>query len=590
MPLLCPIRRVMSTGVRRIDSLKIPCCRNLWNLVKLSFPVPFFPFLFRFSCTMARGVDLTLQVIAQSKNQAAVGLLESAFQSTSEIVRKLVGSILVSRRSGKGLEVIIRNFDPTNAYIVGLVNNNRDKLMPGLHGAIVDKDIDLARKAFRLAYTQNFYEVLPTLAAYYLGSGSQEKGGLSLRTDFLKFLDKYTAALEKNNPAEHHVLYSTVLPEFTKILTQKIKEYRFTRNELTLLVYLRLYPFFLEAGADRDLYLQLRLPNSPIYVSAYRRLLKESEPYLFQLITRCFNRLNPPPFVPQVIAGRADIPFLKAFLKGIKQPVTLELKTNLAKLPALTWINQISSYLGQLDEESQCGLVLLLQNIELKTEELSALLLKIFEHCSGAGRAAVLSALAPFSGAEIDRLVWNAAGDPDPAVQVEALTQLSSREISGAPARMVQFIGSPHEQVRDTIHELLPNFRFSRFLQTFDQLDDESRRRMFNVVRSLDKRTPSELTKMLCADEPILKAKALLCIDYCREIVPLVEEALCEILMSSEVPTLRSKAAEQLVAGRRESSRTVLVQALHRDESPEVRAVAKKSLEERPASWAAPKN
>ena len=534
---------------------------------------------------MTRGIDLTLQVIAKSKNQAAVGLLESAFQSTSGLVRQLTGTILVSRRSGRGLEAIIRNFDPHNSEHVELVNNNRDKLIPGLHGAIVDKDISLARQAFRLAYTQNFYEVLPTLTAYCLGPVSHEQTGLSLHADFLKFLHKYTTALEKNDPSEHPLLYNNILPELSRLLVQKIKEYRFTRHELTLAVYLRLYPFFTEAGTDRDLNMQLRLPNSPVYVASYRRLLRESEPYLFQLITRCLDRLNPPPVVPQIISERADIPFLTALFKNIKTPLSLEFKTNLANLPALAWIGQIDSFLDKFDAEAQCGLVLLLQNVKLTEDELQECLLKIFEYGTSDGRVAALSALAAFSGAQVDRLFWDASGDADPTVQVEAMTQLNAREIPGTASRIMQFIESPHAEVRDTIPKLLPNFRFNRFMQTFEQLDDDRRRRMFNVVRQLDKQTPEELTKMLHTDEPMIRAKALLCIDYCLEIVPLLEEALCEILIRDEMPRLRSKAAEQLVAGRQDESRMTLVQALHRDVSPDVRAAAKNSLAKRPAYW-----
>ena len=534
---------------------------------------------------MARGVDLTLQLVAQSKNQAAVGLLESAFQSTSEAVRKLAGQILVTRRSGQGLETIIRNFDPTDPDLVELVNHHRDKIIPGLHGAIVSKDTDLARQTFRLAYTQNFYEVLPTLATYCLGPGAQEATSGSTNTDFLKFINKYVAALDKNDPSEHHLLFNVILPEVSKILAHKIKEYRFTRQELTLTIYLRLYPFLADAGVDRDLNLHLRLSNSPVYVAAYRRLLRESEPYLFQLITRCLDRLNPPPIVPQVISERADIPFLTALFKSIKAPLSLELKTNLANLPPLAWVGQISAFLHEFDTDAQRGLVLLLQNINLKEDVLQSCLLKIFENGTREGRVAALSALAVFSGAEINRLVWDAAGDRDPSVQVEALSLLNTREVPGAASRIIQFAESPHEEVRDTIQKLMPNFRFSRFMQTFEQLDDEHRRRMFNVVRQLDKQTPKELTSMLLTGEPIHRAKALLCIDYCSEIVPLVEDALCDVLARDEMPKLRSKAAELLVAGRRDASRTVLVQALHRDVTPEVRSAAKKSLENRPTYW-----
>ena len=534
---------------------------------------------------MARGIDLTLQVIAQSKNRAAVGVLESAFQSTNETVRKHASAILVLRRSGQGLEAIIRSFDPADSDLVKLVNDNRAKLIPGLHGAIVADDTALARQAFRLAYSQNFYEVLPTLAAYCLGPGSQDKSSLSLNNDFLKFLDKYTVALVKNNPSEHQLLYNHILPEFSKILVPKVKEYRFSRNDLTLTVYLRLYPFFSEAGVDRDLYIQLRLPNSPVYVAAYRRLLKESEPYLFLLMTRSLDHLNPPPLVPQIISERADIPFLTALFKSIKKPLTLELKTNLASLPPLAWVGQIDSFLDKFDEEAQCGLVLLLQNIELTEDELQTHLVKIFEFGNGEGRIAALSALATFTGANIDRLIWDASGHEDPTVQVEALTQLHSRAVPHAVSRIMQFVESPHEEVRDAIQRMLPHFRFNRFVQTFDQLDDESRRRMFMVVKQLDKQTPVELTKMLASDEPMVRAKALVCIDYCRDIVPLVEDALCDILSRDQVPKLRCRAAEQLVAGRRDESRMTLVQALHRDGNPEVRAAAKNSLANRPAYW-----
>ena len=538
-----------------------------------------------FPLTMARGIDITLQVISKSKNQAAVSLLESAYRSTNETMSKLVGKILVTRRSGQGLEAIIKNFDPTDPDHVELVNENRAKIIPGLHGAIVDKDIALARQAFRLAYTQNFYEVLPTLTAYCLGPGGQDGSGLSLNNDLLRFLNKYTAALAKNDPSEHQLLYNNLLPEFSKILIRKIKDYRFTKHELTLTVYLWLYPFLSENGVDRDLNLQLRLSNSPAYVSTYRRLLKESAPYLFLLITRCLDRLNPPPIVSQIISERADIPFLDMLFKSIKKPLSLELKTNLANLPPPAWIDQIASFLDQFDSEAQCGLVLLFQNMKLNEEELQTHLQKIFEHGSGEGRAAALSALGVFSGADIDRLVWDAAGDEDPAVQIEALMQLNAREIPNAAARIMQFVESPHEEVRNAIQKLLPNFRFNRFMQTFDQLDDERRCRMFNVVRQLDKQTPNELSKMLSTNEPLIRTKALRCIDYCRDIVPLVEDALSDVLVRDEVPQLRCKAAEMLVGGRWEESRSALVQAFHRDENADVRAAAKTSLENRPTNW-----
>ena len=106
---------------------------------------------------MTRSIELTMQVIGKSKNQAADDLLEAAFQSTHEGVRTLAGNILASRRSGKGFDTIIQNFDPNDPYYTALVQNNREKLLPGLRGAIVSKDSDIAEQAFQFVYSQNIF-------------------------------------------------------------------------------------------------------------------------------------------------------------------------------------------------------------------------------------------------------------------------------------------------------------------------------------------------------------------------------------------------------------------------------------------------
>ncbi|MDR0328659.1 MAG: hypothetical protein LBI05_10230 [Planctomycetaceae bacterium] len=534
---------------------------------------------------MIRGIDLTLRVVAKSKNHAAAGLLESAFQSTSKAVRKLAGPILVTRQSGEGLDSVIRNFDPTDPDHITLVKENRAALIPRLRGAVVDPDISLAQRAFRLAYTQKFYEVLPTLATYCLGPGAQDGNALSLNIDFLKFLTKYTDALTKKDSSDYQLLYTHLLPELAKILVKKVKDYPLTQSELTLTVYLWLYPFFTETGVDRDMYVQLRLSSSPVCVAAYRRLLKETTPCYFLLVTRCLDRLNPPPIISQTVAERGDFPFLEMLFKSMKKPLSTELKTNLTNLPSLTWIGQIDSFLDQLDTEAQCGLVLMLQNVKQKDGELKSILLNIFGTGKGEGRTAALSALANFSGTDINRLVWDASGDDDPSVQVEALTQLYNRKIPHALSRIAQFAESPHEMVRNAIQKLLPDFRFNQFMQSFDKLDEESRRQMFSIVRLLDKQTTGELSKMLMDNTPVVRAKALMCIDSGRSIVPLLEDTLCEVLVHDKMSQLRCKAAELLVDGRRNESRVTLVQAFHRDESPEVRTAAKTSLENRPTNW-----
>jgi hypothetical protein len=279
-----------------------------------------------------------------------------------------------------------------------------------------------------------------------------------------------------------------------------------------------------------------------------------------------------------------DIPFIAFFLKNLEKPISLSMKANLAKLERIKWLDSFQNLLASLEEDAQSGLVLLIQNIGLSEAEIQIKLLTIFRSGKSKARLDALTALMQFSGEQIDRLVWDASGDTDPEVQVEALSSLGERNISNSNSRILQFADSPDEHVRETVQKLMPNFKFSRFFEMFDRLSEEQRRTMFNLVKILDSQTVDSLTKILTIGEPMEQAKALVCIDY-GGMVPVLEDSLCNILSKGEIPVIRVKAAELLAAGQRELSRSTLVQALHRDPVPEVRAAAKASLEKRPTYW-----
>jgi hypothetical protein len=115
-------------------------------------------------------------------------------------------------------------------------------------------------------------------------------------------------------------------------------------------------------------------------------------------------------------------------------------------------------------------------------------------------------------------------------------------------------------------------------------LTDEQRQTTLKLIRKVDANFNVEISEILMTGTDIEKAKALLCIDA-NAIAPQIEDALCSLLLTNENPHIRVKIAEQLASGRKEESRITLVQVLHRDTNPKVRAAAKSSLERRPVSW-----
>jgi hypothetical protein len=529
---------------------------------------------------MANSINITIQTLARSKNKSAIPLLDQALDSSSKAIRKSVGKQLINLAGIKNIGKLINKFDPADEIMVNLFNAHREKISSALRLAIAGKDPYLARNAFRVVYTQNYFEILPSMLMTFLDQSKTEEELSVLSEGILKLVGKYVRALEERK--NRRLLYETILSEVSSVLFRGLRDFRRNDPDLFIHVFLQLYPFLTDKHSA--LIKLLYISSSILYGSIHHFLLSGRDSSIFRFVVYCLDNPNPPPVVLTMFSKRFDMPFITYFLKNIEKPISLSLKTNLIAVQPIEWLNPFRSLLDRLDEQAQAGLVTLVQNIALPENEIHQKLLDLFHYGMGKGRLEALMALAQFSGAEIDQLIWDAGGNSDPDIQAKALELLSKRSIQNANFRILQFANSPHETVRETIQKLLPDFRLPRFFEMFDQLTEEQRRSMLNMVKVLDPQMVNELSRILIVGEPRDKAKALLCIDYGSMVLAL-EDSLCGVLAKGEVAAIRVKAAELLVAGRRDLSRSTLVQALHRDPDPTVRAAAKKSLEKRPPQW-----
>jgi HEAT repeat protein len=529
---------------------------------------------------MASSISITTLTLAFSKNKSAVSLLEKALDSSSKEVRKSAGNQLINMTGIKNVWKLINKFDPADEIMVSLFNAHREKVFSALRAAITGDDPYLARNAFRVIYTQRYFEILPIMLTAFLDQDRSEEENNSLSEGILKLTEKYVRALDERKHRKR--LNEMVLSEVVTALLRGLKDFHRNDPDLFILVFLQLYPFLTDKHSA--LTKLLYVPSSALYGVVHHFLLSGREPYVFRFFVHCFSNSNPPPIALTIFSKRFDMPFIAYFLKNLEKPISTSLKINLAAVRPIEWLNSFRALLDRLDEQAQAGLVLLVQNVGLSDNEIQSKLLDLLHYGKTMSRLEALTALSRFSGEEIDQLIWDAGGDADPNIQANALVLLSKRNIQNANFRILQFANSPHDIVRETIQKLLPDFRLLRFFEMFDQLTEEQRRSMFNVVKVLDSQMVNELARILIVGEPRDKAKALFCIDYGSMVLAL-EDSLCSVLAKGELAAIRVKAAELLAAGQRDLSRSTLVQALHRDPDPTVRTTAKNSLEKRPPPW-----
>jgi hypothetical protein len=529
---------------------------------------------------MTKGIDITIQTLAKSKNKAAGHLLDLAAQSSDAEVKKQAGREIMSGRGKRAVSELIRKYDPLDEEINVLFKSNRDRALAALRNAVVGNDKQLCRNALWIAENLQFYELIPSLLTVYM---DQQEGvdSAAVSTAVVKLLGQLTSALDERK--NKRTLYGIILPDILGVVNRCVRDYHRNDPPFILQVFLALYPYIPDED-ELNLKRFVRDPALPAYLPLQKILLTSSDKNLYRFIFYCLDNIDPPAVAVSVFSHRTDADFLAYIFGEVHELLSFDFENNVKKIKGLAWKEQLEGILPLLPEPPQLGLIKLLDHLALPSAEYRKILMQVFQGGRPASRLAALKSLAKVEGEDIDQFIWQQTESTDPDIQAEALSLLKVRDLPRAAARIVQFIDSPNAAVRIAVRKLLPEFRFERFFENFDQMTEEQRRVTSHLVKKIDENMPEEVSEILKTGTPIQKAKALLCTEY-SGIVALTEDALCDVLTKGESPALRCKAAELLAQGQREISRGTLVQAFHRDGDQRVRDAAKESLEKRPAAW-----
>jgi hypothetical protein len=322
----------------------------------------------------------------------------------------------------------------------------------------------------------------------------------------------------------------------------------------------------------------------PAYAGLEKFVLSVVDNRIFEIIFEQMNERDPFPFTLTAFSKRCDSAFLSYIFKRLSESATDTMRVNIQGLKRLEWVVDAGKYIAGWSDEVQLGYLQVVRKLNISAINLSAMLLDVFRLGKAKARIVALAEIAKIAGEPVDQLIWKAAEDSDPNIQIAALHLLKRRNVPNATLRILQFANSQNADVRNTVQSLIPEIKLSNFLDAFESLNEEQRIRRFQVIYASNPAVVEELKSVLLLGEPIMKAKGLICVEYGNLISPM-EDIIGDILSKGETPALRCKAAQLLANGNRELSRSLLVQSLHRDPSPEVRETAKKSLEKRPPTW-----
>jgi HEAT repeat protein len=318
----------------------------------------------------------------------------------------------------------------------------------------------------------------------------------------------------------------------------------------------------------------LQDPYHSAFVVLVEMLSKTRHTAAIGLLLSFLDDPRAPSAVLSVVSKRSDLTFLRRFLSKVGREPTGPVARNLKRIETLVWARD-PAVLDSCDDLEQAAAVRVATVSGIPRAQAYSLVEHVLQHGKPGGRRAAAEALDQFRGADANLVALEALDDEDPEVQAKVLAQLRSRGIPGALARLVEMIGCPHEVVRNAARKCLAEFTFSRYLASFDLLDDEVRTSTGDLVKKVDPQTAAMLRTELGS---LVRSRRLRGVAVARALgmVRQVEDAILAQLQDED-HLVRAEAAAALGDSLSTAARDALTGALD-DRSPAVRDAAMRSL------------
>jgi HEAT repeat protein len=519
---------------------------------------------------MSGGLDITLGVLAATRNEAATSVLVAALESPHAPIQEGALRALADRRSLSAQLAILSRWSGLPARWRAIVTEKPGRLASAMRDAILGTDEPLCASACDAALALREYDLMPALikTATTPESPSADLAAHTMLRLAQVLCDEIAQSGEWKGRRDPQLFRVQVL----SALELAIQRYADHNRKEVVEAFLML--------ANRDnatLKRILRQPLDRCHRAIVECLTHSSRPTVMRLLLSFFDDSRAPRAAMGALSHRDDEAFVGALLRRIGYEPSAGAKANLRRMNRLDWLQSDVTRLKSMDEAAQHAAVQAVVAAGIGRNDALAVIRFLTTEGKPAGRRAAVAALAQYPGADANQLVLQALEDNDPHVQAAAIAQLRHRGLPGSMATLIGALDNPHEVIRATARQCLREFSFARYLTAFDAMDDDIRRSTGQLVRKVEPHTPRLLAEELAAPtrsrklRAIAVAQALQCVDE-------VEQELHKLL-SDDDHMIRAAAAVALAQAPTELTRQALREALL-DSSVAVHNAAEASLAE----------
>jgi len=525
---------------------------------------------------MSQGWQTTWDRLARSQNGSADDLLLRQLDANDPDVWQGAMETLLRRRSKAGPRELLRRWHSLDVAIKQLVQFGSSQFMGALRDAVVSDDDRMVENACQAACDLGEYDLISPLihVAEDVSSTNRDLAAATVLELSEMLYEELTAPRDYAKRCDPQLIRGRLLGGLEKSVNRFRKH---SRPELVA-------AFLCLAKRDNGTLTRLlNDPHDPAYLCHVDQLTHSSQNSVIQLSLNFLESNRLPSSVINVFSRRADMAFIEQLLDRFQGTLSKAVRANLKRIEKLPWISK-DTLIENLDGPRQAAAVRLVSASGTNRSSVFKFVRRLLQHGKSQGRAAAAEVLAEYNGSEPNRLTLRSISDPSPDVQAHAVRQIRRRGIPGALTRLLEFVESPHEVVREAARSCLPEFRFDRYLASFDVLDDAVRQTTGKLVFKVDPTVRQELVKELDALARSRRLRGLQIVQA-MQIVARVEDRVLELL-SDDDHMVRAEAARALEWSIESATYAALQRALL-DRSVAVQEAARHSLKQVSRSTAA---
>jgi HEAT repeat protein len=513
----------------------------------------------------------TFHVLAKTDNGASIRALIPALNSSRVDIQEGALVALLGRREPAGQREILSRISNLPHHWKKLILQNIDRMTGMLRSALLEPDESLCMNACRAAVMFEDYDVIPALLSA-MENGSPAKAGMAAETLMQLTVQLYD---DLHRPREHSAHHD---PQWTRRHVLASLEYsvqRFGRHRRREVM----EAFLLLANRENAVLNRiLANPHHLGYLIIIDVFAKSDHGAVMRLLSSFLETPQAPSAVLGTIANRSDPKFVRHLLRKVGLEPSPEMRHNLKHIKKLAWLKSPEGILDYLDNSAQLCAVQLIMSSGVSRKQAFGAIEHLLLHGKPGGKREAAQSLGAFNGAEANALALKALDDPDPQIQASILMHMRERGIPGILPRLMEYIESPHLEVRRAAQHSLADFSFTRFLGSFDMLEEEVQRSTGMMVKKIDPQTWTLLREELRSGVTPRRIKGLRIV-RALDAAERMQPEIIELLHDGDY-NVRCEAAMTLAGCDSPAGREALEAALH-DVHQKVREAAVKSLEEK---------